>query len=674
MKLWAKKIDSLVSMGFWGVCIGVFCSSIAIVLSEKRVGTYFSQEFSGVHLSELSTVERTPSNMVFNHEEVLANGIQQIGSVNNDSAAFYDAKQRTLINYVNKNPVHGKLFVANLEPIFGKYKNAFFYNGINTSYKISTPSIKDGMTELVGRVGELTYSNSSVISKVIVSGIEDGALSITGEIEFNKLPKKIRLLDGTADMHRAFSIEKTSFLPYLEDGVSQFPQSLIALRVPSRYLVLPGDKIIVGGVRDTVSEIFSGPGDVRYVAIQNSKIKPYKDTREGVVRIERMRTSKYDSLDIPICLQNDVKFKHGFAHQAYLQTNLKYNPKLYGKKVKLTASGHSSFAEYLGDGLFILSNSTNTKIVQESILNVLGGITHWTNDFKAPVIFGLDTNRKNLNIVVEALKDETSNLKDNSLKFDKKEWDGSDVWATYTGLLNLYYGNFNPSGFEYIIHALGPENRLKYTNEFKQRKPKFVQISSRNFDFTDFHGWLLSNSWSFYKEVLASYKPVKHADYAQIWEINASKLDRNDLEKNSADFKKFPVQINGSNLVHSKIDCELKVAEVNISYNYTNKYEFIPLIGKTPRVFVYVDNALSSLPVSLPSYGNTWSFPVAYWGWQKPSLSIEIVSPLVPKPQIDISNIRITTVDARQDSLRSMFLPNDVRDINICSQVISLKN
>ena len=44
------------------------------------------------------------------------------------------------------------------------------------------------------------------------------------------------------------------------------------------------------------------------------------------------------------------------------------------------------------------------------------------------------------------------------------------LWSTYAGWIEARNGIFNPS-FDYIIHALGPDNRRRYVDTFRSTAP-----------------------------------------------------------------------------------------------------------------------------------------------------------------------------------------------------------
>jgi hypothetical protein len=108
--------------------------------------------------------------------------------------------------------------------------------------------------------------------------------------------------------------------------------------------------------------------------------------------------------------------------------------------------------------------------------------------------------------------------------------------------------------------------------------------------------------------------------------------------------------------------CEkLILTEVEISYQMMNKFKSIPLIGKTPRLFVYVSDSLSQLPVSLPPDEVVWRFPVAHYSNQKPVLDIALDSPILANVNFKVNKVIARELIVPQERIRALFLPVEMR-------------
>ncbi|MEG1801670.1 MAG: hypothetical protein RR273_06795, partial [Oscillospiraceae bacterium] len=83
-----------------------------------------------------------------------------------------------------------------------------------------------------------------------------------------------------------------------------------------------------------------------------------------------------------------------------------------------------------------------------------------------------------------------------------KELVGTEkVFSVYATGLEVVTNQFQPTGYDYIIHCLGQEPRQKYIEEFKKADSEFVQTPSM-----DIGVWVANQNWYFYREFLDSYE------------------------------------------------------------------------------------------------------------------------------------------------------------------------
>lgn len=95
--------------------------------------------------------------------------------------------------------------------------------------------------------------------------------------------------------------------------------------------------------------------------------------------------------------------------------------------------------------------------------------------------------------------------------------DNTKMWSLYTGVLNEEMGILNSSngGYDYIIHALGPERREQYVRDFAQQRPKFVLTFTHGY-FT-WEGWMQNSHWEFYSLIDQNYEVVKESSTYALW-------------------------------------------------------------------------------------------------------------------------------------------------------------
>lgn len=89
------------------------------------------------------------------------------------------------------------------------------------------------------------------------------------------------------------------------------------------------------------------------------------------------------------------------------------------------------------------------------------------------------------------------------------------LFSTYATSFELIAGTFQPSGHDYIIHALGPRERRRYLELFAALRPRFVTTLRR--DTWPWELWVRRMHWDFYRELLRHYDPCERSIYHTIW-------------------------------------------------------------------------------------------------------------------------------------------------------------
>ena len=183
------------------------------------------------------------------------------------------------------------------------------------------------------------------------------------------------------------------------------------------------------------------------------------------------------------------------------------------------------------------------------------------------------------------------------------------IWSVYSGLPELETHQFNPS-FDYIIHAVGPENRERYTATFRNYRPSVARLD--DLWSWRYGPWLLIEDWPFYREVFSSYEPVYRDAKGSLWRPAATQ---------SRSHESFHLTPDPSGCIAlPEIGAE-SVFTVTADYQVENKWRTIPLIGKTPRLLVHVSGTFDKYfdLVSVPSegYGGKFTFPILASGGEK---------------------------------------------------------
>lgn len=94
---------------------------------------------------------------------------------------------------------------------------------------------------------------------------------------------------------------------------------------------------------------------------------------------------------------------------------------------------------------------------------------------------------------------------------------GAPVFSTYASALEDYTNQFQPSGYDYIIHVLGKTAREKYMHSFQNDNFEYVTIQR---EYSPWSYWMRNANWFFYRELYAHYTPV----YANFYELFFKKV------------------------------------------------------------------------------------------------------------------------------------------------------
>ncbi len=102
--------------------------------------------------------------------------------------------------------------------------------------------------------------------------------------------------------------------------------------------------------------------------------------------------------------------------------------------------------------------------------------------------------------------------------FDKAIFKASDyvgdksVFSLYSTGLEVQLNTFNPTGYDYIIHALGDDTQKEYVEIFKNEDFDFVQTPRMDLGI-----WLANQNWYFFREMIYNYEKDFQTEYSWIW-------------------------------------------------------------------------------------------------------------------------------------------------------------
>ena len=90
---------------------------------------------------------------------------------------------------------------------------------------------------------------------------------------------------------------------------------------------------------------------------------------------------------------------------------------------------------------------------------------------------------------------------------------GGEVFSLYATGLEVVKSTFQPSGYDYIIHALGPDAQAAYRQCFADGGYPWVQTPCLPTD-----AWLALENWYFYRDLLAGYRRALRTEYSWLWQ------------------------------------------------------------------------------------------------------------------------------------------------------------
>ena len=179
------------------------------------------------------------------------------------------------------------------------------------------------------------------------------------------------------------------------------------------------------------------------------------------------------------------------------------------------------------------------------------------------------------------------------------------LWSTYAGWIEARNGEFHPS-FDYIIHALGPDNRRAYVETFRARRPTLVQTVRPS--YTQYEGWLENNSWAFYDALLDAYTVDTLTPWSFFWTRRATPAAA-------------PVPIASMQVppgltrvvlppIPDSLASPVMLLQIDVDYEIRNPLRRLPIVGTTPRYLIGLEGSLSHVPISLDPFVTHLRFPL----------------------------------------------------------------
>lgn len=229
---------------------------------------------------------------------------------------------------------------------------------------------------------------------------------------------------------------------------------------------------------------------------------------------------------------------------------------------------------------------------------------------------------------------------DDSIVAQHRRADGKPplIWSTYSGWAEARNATFNPS-VDYIIHALGPENRRAYVARFESIRPDLVQTVSPV--YTPYEAWIENTNWDFYHALLDRYVVVGATPWSIFW---APRAPGNVPVQTT--YATIAVPAGARTLQLPAMPAgpyPVSLVEVELQYKVHNPLQALPIIGPTPRYLVEITGALSKLPVTLDPYTESMRFPLLVRPGDRPELRLA-VSSLFSPASIELTGARVASL------------------------------
>lgn len=320
------------------------------------------------------------------------------------------------------------------------------------------------------------------------------------------------------------------------------------------------------GIRKVVSVYPNG-----YVELDQGGLDPFRDGYPRPIKVTKSTA--------PTLVRGSYSAKLVFAGGILLVPPSRINENLTGKRITIAEAGRSYVVVAVKpEGMIFLSDFVSLDKANDPIPRAI-----WYH-------MAVDSNW----YYVE--KNSTS-AADYPLK----------IWSTYTGFPDAMAGQLNPSGTDYIIHALG-KNREQYLRKFQEELPKFF-ISLHSIPVPTWNDWLLVNHWNLFKTALERYKIIASSMHSIYW------MRQRDISP----LKTEPILEleggRGGEVSKTSAGCvgrSHEFIEFDVRYHVHNELAWLPILGSSPRAFVYLRGSFASIPVSLNPDSDRVTFPALF--------------------------------------------------------------
>lgn len=183
--------------------------------------------------------------------------------------------------------------------------------------------------------------------------------------------------------------------------------------------------------------------------------------------------------------------------------------------------------------------------------------------------------------------------------------EGEEVFSVYATGLETVLGQFQPTGYDYIIHALGEDARRQYVETFAAGDYRWVQTPAYPVE-----NWLTGQNWPFYRLLYRNYQKTFRTEYSWLWERTGDQTLPTAVEVSV-----IPHEQGGVTLVCTADQPVNGIAEVQLDYStsFTGPAAAALCLGRravTVGTGSFFEDDTSSSSYTLPGEGRAEIIPV----------------------------------------------------------------
>jgi|GEM_PF-113271 len=146
-----------------------------------------------------------------------------------------------------------------------------------------------------------------------------------------------------------------------------------------------------------------------------------------------------------------------------------------------------------------------------------------------------------------------------SILYSKDRIGNAKIFSTYSSAIEASTNQFQPSGSDYIIHAMGYQQRENYLDSFN--KGNFKYVTTINESHYEWEYWVRNANWFFYRELYANYEPVFVTKYNIFWKKSITSNKENvEIKANieQQNLREYKISLNAPKNFSGIVDVKIK--------------------------------------------------------------------------------------------------------------------